>query len=61
MSEAVTWSQGYVEPGPTTAKEQQTGLRPKATVAFTLHVHLDDGTTKDIQCVGAILPEQPQE
>jgi hypothetical protein len=60
MSEAVTWSEGYVDNGPTTAREQQTGLKPKATVAFTLHVHLDDGTTKDIACVGQIVPEHKE-
>jgi hypothetical protein len=37
--------------------EQTAGILPKATVQFTLHVHLDDGTTKDIQCVGQIHAE----
>jgi hypothetical protein len=40
-------------------KEQCAGIRPKASVTFTLHVHLDDGTTKDIECVGTVVPEQP--
>jgi hypothetical protein len=39
--------------------EQSAGIKPKATVEFTLHVHLDDGTTKDIKCVGKVMPEQP--
>jgi hypothetical protein len=39
--------------------EQNTGIKPKATVEFTLHVLLDDGTTKDIKCVGQVMPEQP--
>jgi hypothetical protein len=45
---------------PEAEKEQQASMKAEATIAFTLHVHLDDGTTKDIQCVGQIVPE-PQE
>lgn len=37
--------------------EQTAGIKPKATVQFTLHIHLDDGTTKDIQCVGQVHSE----
>jgi hypothetical protein len=36
------------------SEENTAGIQPKATVQFTLHVHLDDGTVKDIPCTGVI-------
>jgi hypothetical protein len=30
------------------------GMAAKVQIGFTLTVHLDDGTTKDIPCVGHI-------
>lgn len=39
------------------SEEQTAGATGKASVQFTLHVHLDDGTIKDIPCVGTLIPE----
>jgi hypothetical protein len=56
MSDRAIWSSEDESTWPAEKLEkvvpQVAGLRPKASVKFTLHVHLDDGTVKDISCVG---------
>lgn len=56
MSDRAIWSSEDEKDWPAEKLEkgvvQVAGLRPKASVRFTLHVHLDDGTIKDIECVG---------
>lgn len=60
MSELYVWP-GAGDETPAPAPETNTtGLTPKATVAFTLHVHLDDGTIKDIPCVGEVNETPPE-
>ena len=41
--------------------EQTAAVRPKASVKFTLHVLLDDGTVKTIDCVGDSIEPTPKE
>lgn len=43
------------------ADPQTANMKAKATIAFTLHVHLDDGTVKDIPCVGVVNPATTKE
>lgn len=52
MSERAIWSSEDESTWPSEKAAQMAGLRPKASVKFTLHVHLDDGTVKDIECIG---------
>ena len=40
---------------------QTTGLKPKTSVKFTLHVHLDDGSVKTIECVGSPIEPTKEE
>ena len=41
-------------------QEREAAAVGKATVQFTLHFHLADGTVKDVPCVGTVTSVESQ-